>query len=242
MIVPKRMALQLTPLLDLLLIVIFAQYLEVQETHVEIEQTAESAIQERDAAIAELAQVQKQVELVTEQQQTIERLVEQIFEIPQNEFSQAVREQLRATGRSQAEMDHMQQRIRELTQNRSERVVQHLLEYEEIRKHCDLWELHVNADQFLVLSNGEKTLRMQIPLNREDEFVQQEFSDQFLELVRKLPEPKSLVVILFTRDFGAPLWAEEGVQEVLGQVVTRLNYESAGRSRYTYADMGFRIE
>ena len=46
----KKLTFQLTPLLDLLLIVIFAQYMEVQHTSAQAEQEIERRADERTAA------------------------------------------------------------------------------------------------------------------------------------------------------------------------------------------------
>ncbi|MCA9000210.1 MAG: hypothetical protein KDA80_24645 [Planctomycetaceae bacterium] len=59
MIASKKLTLQLTPLLDLLLIVIFAQYMEVREQQVSVASQTESAVVERDAALAELMALQE---------------------------------------------------------------------------------------------------------------------------------------------------------------------------------------
>lgn len=67
-ILPRKLTFQLTPLLDLLLIVIFAQYMEVQETasqnQAEVRQRAEAQL-----AVQELRHAEKLAELGEEQQQ-----------------------------------------------------------------------------------------------------------------------------------------------------------------------------
>lgn len=246
---PRKMSLQLTPLLDLLLIVIFAQYLEVQETQVVIEENAATAVEQRDVAIAKLEQqklevqhIQNDLEATLEQDQVVAKLLQELFEIPEQEIDQILANRQPPGSRTTADSERLKERFRQLAVEQSGRVVAHLLTYEEILKRCDLWEVHVTPDNFLTLSSGSQTLQMQVPIDIQKDFVQQDFIDHFIELAHTLPEPKSLAIAILTYDRRSQRWAVQGIRETLPQITLRLNRESAQRTRYDYADLGFRVE
>lgn len=249
MIVPRKLSMQLTPLLDLLLIVIFAQYLEVQETQATVEEEAVTAVLERDVAIEtlaqkeqELQQVREELETTLQQELVLAGQLQELFDLPEEEVRE-IFDRTRPPGRQTArDVERFKERFRQIAVEQSGRIVEHLLTYEEIRKRCDVWDVHIHPSNFLTLSSGNKTLQMQVPLDIDDDFVQQEFVERFAELAHTLPEPKSLVLLLQTYDRKSQRWAVQGVRETLPQVVQRLNAESAGRSRYDYADLGFRID
>ena len=266
----KKMTLQLTPLLDLLLIVIFAQYLEVQETQETIEQTASTAVTERDEAIASLSQLKdsfqemtarltlaqgelseksealtsakEQLEQTRQQQEQIGDLVVELFRVPQQDVNAALNPNAPPPGRTAAEIERLKERFRQIAVEQSGRVIEHLLSYEEIRKRCDVWDVHVQPDNFLTLSSGEKVLKMQIPIDISRDFVQDEFITKFIETAHTLPEPKSLVIMMLTYDRKSQRWATQGIRETLPEIVLELNRTSDGRTRYDHADLGFRIE
>lgn len=249
MILSRKMNLQLTPLLDLLLIVIFAQYLEVKETQESIEESAATAIVERDAALSALSETQDQLQQVQsdlqeeiEQEQILAETIAQLFKIPEEEIEQLLNSHRPPGARTSEDIERLKERFRQIAVEQSGRVVSHLLTYEEIRKRCDIWDVHVTPNNFLTLTSGEKTLKLQIPLDISKEFVQEDFGDQFTKLARTLPEPKSLVIALLTYERASQRWAVQGVRETLPQVMLRLNFESGGRTRYDYAELGFRIE
>ncbi len=249
MIVPRKVSLQLTPLLDLLLIVIFAQYLEVQETQETIQNNAITAEQNRDAALAslsekedELRQVQAELNSILQREQTIAKVIAEVLDIPEEVIQAVLTRKLSSGGRTAAEVEKLKERFRQTAVEQSGRVIEHMLTYEEIRKRCDVWDVHITPQNFLTLSSGEKTLQLQIPLDIDEDFVQEEFVNQFVELAHTLPEPKSLVIALMTYDRRSQRWAVQGIREALPQVSLRLNEESAGRSRFDYADLGFRLE
>lgn len=62
MIVRKRLTLQLTPLLDMLLIIIFAQYLQVREQQIVETHSATSTVTQRDDALARIDELAAQLE------------------------------------------------------------------------------------------------------------------------------------------------------------------------------------
>lgn len=71
----RKLTLQLTPLLDLLLIVIFAQYMEVRENQAAIEESSQQAIVARNEAVRELESLAQEITTLRGELDSYERRV-----------------------------------------------------------------------------------------------------------------------------------------------------------------------
>jgi hypothetical protein len=178
----RRLSLQLTPLLDLLLIVIFAQYLEVREKSLRAEASAEqratteiAAVRSRHAdderrlreAQARLAELEdrlgeRQRELEAEVAELLERqehvgdLVAEMFKVP-DEMIESALQSLAATDqpRSPEELEALRQEFRNLGARRGHEAIKHLLTHEELRKRVDIWEITIDRAGFVRLNTGD---------------------------------------------------------------------------------------
>ena len=275
---PRRLTLQLTPLLDLLLIVIFAQYLDVEHAQSVRAEQADQVIEERESAQERLARLRqayeevqdelldaterasqaeqaqserlRRIELLEQeldrtldQQRLLGQLVVELFQIPREALAEVLDPAAHPAGaRTEADLDRLRQRFREFQQQRSGRVIEHILSYDEIRKRCDVWDLHVDANNVLSLTALEKTLRLRIPVDAEGEVQQDRLQAELFNLYKSMPQPKSLVVVLLTYDRASRIYMVEAVRNTLAPLVAQMQADSAGRTRFEYADLGFRIE
>ena len=190
----------------------------------------------------QLANTEDVLEQTEQQQEIIGTLLQELFQVPQADVNAALNPVGPPPGRTTAEIERLKERFRQIAVEQSGRVIEHLLSYEEIRKRCDVWDVHITPDNFLTLGSGEKSLRMQVPIDIDEDFVMDEFVTQFVELSHTLPEPKSLVILMLTYDRRSQRWATQGTREALPEITLELNRQSDGRTRYDYADLGFRIE
>ncbi len=258
----RRLTLQLTPLLDLLLIVIFAQYMDVQEREAqtlgesarlstEYSRAAselDDAQQERQQAEQQLLETRQQLVLAEAQathlqtqtnqlqadldraiaqQRLLGELTSQLFEVPPELVSQA----MTPAGVNPQQQQQLQQRFRELSLERSSRMIRHLLSYDELRKRIDLWELHIDATGWVTFRAGEieRGFRADVP---------DQFAAQLYNLYKSLPQPKSLVVILLS--YGdARADVREAAVQALPRVTERMREDSIGRARFEYAVLGY---
>jgi hypothetical protein len=182
----RRLALQLTPLLDLLLIVIFAQYLEVREksllasTQAEERAAAEiAAVRSQHAdddrriaqAEARLTELQRQLEArqrelgaeiqdLLQQQEQIGDVVAELFKVP-DEMVEAALKSLAATDqpRSREELDALRRQFRELAAQRGHDAIKHLLTHAELRKRVDIWEIFIDRSGLVAVNTGERAQR-----------------------------------------------------------------------------------
>ena len=222
---PRKLTFQLTPLLDLLLIVIFAQYMEMRETTTVTASTTQAketeqqdALQNRidkqasdirrlerrladqqqadRAAAAELKRRNKELadalRMAHEQQVLIGDTIAEVFQLPKSLVERVFHPRNpEAKDRSPEELEKLRQALRNIADKRGREVIKHLLTYEELRKRCDVWEVHLDDDDTIVFSTGKNTFRFRAASSRQ-------FADTLFARYKSLPEPKSLVIILLS--------------------------------------------
>ena len=282
MISRRRLTFQLTPLLDLLLIVIFAQFMDTQETTARIEQRAEQQVEQaeskakkyselRDAARQKsiaLAEQNAQVEREAEQskqtaveleqrmrnmQQRSEKksqelseqlkvaqaqrnrvgeLVQELFQLPDSILDPLLDARVDPDSEQTREkLEQLKQQLEKLARARSEDVIKHFLTYDELTKRSDIWELYLTENGLFRLKIGKQTtdFRADSP---------EVFVDRVYSFYKTVPQPKSLVIILFS--YGdAKASVRFAATQGLPLVAERMRADSSGRTRFEYAVMGF---
>lgn len=229
MIRPRRLSLQLTPLFDLMLIVIFAQYLSVRTDQAETAKLSQEWLEQRLAAEADLQQAQAR-------QQTLGELLVELFDIPAEEVANIL--QL-AEGRSEADRAQLAARFEELAEQNSQAAIQQVLTYGEIRKRCDVWNLHLDAAGVITLQINDESPTPVLDIATEGLTLNRLGFELFAKY-KTIPDQKSLVLILVTYDRGTRIQLKRQLLEILPQITAEMQADAGGRSRYDYSDMGFR--
>lgn len=285
MISRRRLTFQLTPLLDLLLIVIFAQFMDTQETTARIEQRAEQqvaqaeskakkyselsdAAQQKSIKLAEqntqaerkavqtekLAiemerrmrtmqqlsekkqqELSEQLKVSQEQRTLVGELVQQLFQLPDSVIDPLLKTKAEPDSeKTKAEIERIRKQLQELAGAKAEDVIRHFLTYDELTKRSDIWELYLTENGVFRLKIGQQTtdFRADSPTL---------FVDRFYAIYKTVPQPKSLVIILFS--YGdAKASVRFAATQGLPLVAERMRSDSSGRTRYEYAVMGFAPE
>ncbi|MGD9855251.1 MAG: hypothetical protein AB7U20_09910 [Planctomycetaceae bacterium] len=265
--VRRRLTMQLTPLLDLLLIVIFAQFMDVQEREATTVDEARHAVEQRLLAEIELAELQsthqqavdalthaataadrlkaqnqslteetarmrEDVDRAVAQQRLLGELVSELFDLPDSVIADVLTpDEARNPAASTEQRALLEARFRELSLQNAGRMIRHLLSYEEMRKRCDLWELHIDETGWFTLRVGkeDRGFRASAP---------EEFSDKLYAEYKSLPQPKSLVVIMLSYgDTRGEI--RDAAERGLPIVTERMRRNSAGFIRFEYAILGF---
>ncbi|MFK7779147.1 MAG: hypothetical protein QM501_13660 [Gimesia sp.] len=276
------MTFQLTPLLDLLLIVIFAQFMDTQETTARIEHRAEQQVQqadqkvekftteamlsyvkikelsereqqtERDAEKAkkmavemekrlramqqlsekENRELSEQIDRVREQRDRVAEIVQQLFQIPDQILDPILKSKVDPDSEtSKEELERIKKLLQTLAGAKADDVVRHFLTYDELTKRSDIWELYLAENGVFRLKIGKQTAEF-----RADSI--QDFVDRFYVIYKTLPQPKSLVIILFS--YGdARASVRFAATQGLPLIAERMRADSSGRTRYEYAVIGF---
>ncbi|MBX3443480.1 MAG: hypothetical protein KF774_13825 [Planctomyces sp.] len=274
----RKLTLQLTPLLDLMLIVFFMQYLELRQR-----ETARSAVvtvreeqavsmrQELEAALRTIDELTRRESLLRSEltlqqaaaeelasqaalergrfnasaarQQLLGRLVVDLFGLPQSEIDRVLDpEQQPGLERTPAEVARLRERFQEMSAQSPGRMIRHLLTWEEIRKRCDVWELFIDPQHLVTIDTGERREQLRLHLLPNGRPDLPRFEEEFFQLYRSLPEPKSLVVMLLTYHRDTRLIVTEPLTHSFAALTRRLTDDARGRVRFEYADLGIRDE
>ncbi|WP_417381125.1 hypothetical protein [Gimesia sp.] len=285
MISRQRLTFQLTPLLDLLLIVIFAQFMDTQETTARIEQRSEQQVmqaeqtaktlrEEQQTVQKELAELKRskqqvvldamqaeqnalkmqdqarvsqqlaekqsrelseQLEQTREQRDLVGEMVQQLFQLPDALLDPLLNAKPDPDSeQTKAEIERIKKQLQELAGGKAIDVVKHFLTYDELTKRSDIWELYLTENGIFRLKVGDQSTEF-----RADS--PQAFVDRFYAVYKTVPQPKSLVIILFSYgDARASL--RFAATQGLPLVAERMRTDSSGRTRYEYAVMGFTPE
>lgn len=256
MIHRRRLTFQLLPLLDLLLIVFFAQYLEVsllvREESGRSEAAQQSLSDELDEALKQLlalkdkladlddlkserAALSREVRRAQTQRDLIGEMVVELFRLPESAVDAVVRQKSAVgPGPTATEIRQLKRQLQSLSQERGEEIVEHLLTFHELRKRCDLWELYIQDDGQIVFTVGSQRQAFRAELT-------EAFSSRLFDAYKALPQPKSLVLILVS--YGdARLGVRQAVLDGLPPALERIRADDEGRSRFDFAVLGYRPE
>lgn len=249
----RKLTLQLTPLLDLLLIVIFAQYMEVRTV---AKQETEKARIESEAARDDLDVVRRQLEALQKQlaeweqkhreveqseyagREQLGQLFGELFRIPEATIQRiANRRSSDEAVLSPAEIAALKAEFKVLSTARADQVVDHLLTFAEMKKRFDVWELYIQQDNSLIVTVGQHKKRLQA----DDIGTPELFADEFFKLYKSFPQTKSIVLILVS--YGdSQLRYRLAITRGLPIVSERMRQDSNATVKFEYAVLGFRPE
>jgi hypothetical protein len=257
---------QLTPLLDLLLIVIFAQYLDVAEREATTIDEARQAVQQREEMAGQLSQLQVDHQQARDRLAQLQALAAQLQE--QNaELSQQAAQTAEDLQRAIAQQQLFGDLVSELFDVPQETVDAaltppgaaapaspeqvKLLEqrFRElslqnagrmIRHLLSFEEMRKRTDlwEMHIDDTGWITVRAG---QRTDGFrarTAEEFSEQLYSFYKSLPQPKSLVVIMLSWG-DARADVREASLRALPVVTERMRVNAGGFIRFEYAVLGF---
>ncbi len=245
MITRRRLTLQITPILDMLLIVLFMQFLDIKERAAALEAQASTSAasvvemgNQLKAAETAATDAQKLVDRVQEQQAAVARMLGEVFRLTPDETKKFVQEMKapNLSGPSSA----VEAQLKEFADGSPEPILQHLLTYDEIRKRCDVWELFIDAQNVAHLNTGDRERELRVNLSGTEDADIERFAVELETVYRSLPQPKHLVILMLTYDRGARLTVTEGISAALPKIVDRLTGASTGLTRFEYADLGVR--
>lgn len=261
---PRKLTFQLTPLLDLLLIVIFAQYMEMRETvHVEADdrQAAEAKLgslsQQRERELKSLSETRRQLETFrSEQSELAKALEKRNFEL-RTALRRALEQQKRV-GDLVAELFQVPDELIQQALN-PKNLTQPARSPEEIKRlHAAFQELAQKQGRAVLqhlLTYEELRKRCDIweiyvaedglihcntgspgvPFRAE---TAGHFERVLFQRYKGLPDTKRLVIILFS--YGdAKAGPRQAVLDGLPTATARMQADSNGQTRFEYADLGY---
>ncbi len=254
----RRLTFQLTPLLDLLLIVIFAQYMEVQDRaesaqdqlqrqQVELQLQRESLQQEFDRRRAELEatleddstelqetrrRYSEQFQSILDQHQQAGNALAKAMNLPGTAMEQVLK--LRTAGQAD-DADRMEaavQRLSTVLQARGSELMRFVIRFDEMQKHVSLWEIHVQDNGQVRFQDGEQA--HDVSFESTNEFVTRAF-----EASKAFTEPKPLVIILLTYGDAQGRYRSYAT-DGMPMLVEQLRRDSGNTRWFDFSLMGFR--
>lgn len=237
----RKITLQLVPLLDLMLIVIFAQYMAMREQSQLHEARAEQAVSsveeqrqqledERAAIAAQRFEAEMIADKALDQRDLVGQLASELFNLPETTVTKLLRERFTDDNApSEEEIAAIQEDFRRLKGRRGQEIVKHLLTFSELRKRCEVWELHVAESGLTTLKTpGEHT---------EFRAATAEVFASKVAKFRTRKDAKNLVLLLLTYgDVTAPIY--EAALTGLPLAIERMQLEAGARTRFEYAVLG----
>lgn len=262
----RRLHMQLTPLLDLLLIVIFAQYLDVAEREATTVDEARQAIEQRDTIAGQLSRLQVDHQQARDRLAQLQALASQL-QSQNAELSQQAEQTAEDLQRAIAQQQLFGDLVSELFDVPQETVNAALTppgaDAPASREQVELLEQRFrelslqNAGRMIrhLLSFEEMRKRTDLwelhidqtgwislhAAGRIEGFrarTSEEFSEKLYAIYKSLPQPKSLVVIMVSWG-DARADVREACLRALPGVTERMQLNSGGYIRFEYAILGF---
>lgn len=254
----RRLSLQLTPLLDLLLIVIFAQHMEVLQGA----RMAEAEVQSQKASIvAELQQMQiafeahkaelemsvaarqsateqerqelhDRLESIRDQQQQAASAMADALRLPAELLEQVAR--LRADGKSDdaQRLQEASDRMGQLLKSRGREFLQFVIRFDEMQKHVSVWEIHLQDNGQALFTDGQQSHTISYETT-------DELSARVFQASKSLSEPRILVLLLLT--YGdAQAGARRRAVDTMPILIEKLRRDAGNTRWYDFALMGYR--
>ncbi|REJ89261.1 MAG: hypothetical protein DWQ34_20195 [Planctomycetota bacterium] len=266
----RRVAVQLTPLLDLTLIVFFAQYIEVQQRAASSADVAESARASQAETVSQLATLEAEYSAALAEVQQMRQALEdksaqanaasERAAAAETRLQQALARQ-RVIGELVVELFGVPPEDVEsvLDPTRDPPIADSPEELARLRERFAQMA-DQNAGQMIhhLLSYEEIRKRCDLweifvdengvaDVKTDDEtfrlrIIPNQFEARFFDRYKSLPQPKGLVIILLTYDERARLRYVDAVRQALPSLVERMRADSSGRARFEYADVGIRLQ
>lgn len=253
MLSPRRLTLQLTPLLDLLLIVMFSQYIENRDRSI---QAQEQIAQQRSIADAELAETRETLEKefarqrkslddlravyderfrsILEQHHQAGTLLAQSLNLPGAAMTEILKLRTANSPEDAERLSAAMDRVKELMQARGEEVFRFLIKVDQMQKHVSVWEVHVMENGKAQISDGEQSFMV-------DFESETDFASRLFEQCKSFADPRTLVIMLLSwgdAQGGARQRATNGMPVLAEQ----LRKDAAGIRWYDFSIVGFRAD
>jgi len=181
---------------DLLLIIVFAQFSEVRTTV----RDETLALQRRIADANQQAQRLRIEEISTRQQREAERertmkairTIAGIFDLSNEQVQKFASD---SDSDVVSDLRRVAERARVLSAESPETVIRFLIGHQELLKRAEIWNLHVGGDRKVTLMVADQRIQFGLERQGQDARVE-EFEDALFAAFKQLPQPKELVIIL----------------------------------------------
>jgi len=223
MIPRRRLTLQLTPLLDLMLIVMFSQHLAFRQ-HTATEQQALE--HRRQTLLSELSSREVQLTL---QRESLSRQYLESARLLNTFLSPSQNAQL---ARQLADFDDVRKTLEQQTSATPDGAARFLTRASAMQKHVTIWEIHL-------LDSGRAELRCDDLTESADFTSPNDFADQLFQVSKRLPTPHSLTLVLLSWG-DTQLGPRQSAIPGLPLLLEQLRRDATGIRWYDFSVTGYR--
>ena len=267
---PRRIAFQITPLVDTLLIVLFLQYLDSRQQQAGTQAEAAAAVQERNRATAQLKLAESRAE---EARGELIRAHDSMARLAAESHAREER-----AARAEAELDRMAGHQRVLGElmvelfklppedvaavldpgrdpplanspDEVDRLRTKFANFAEnspgamIRHLLTYEEIRKRCDLWDLFIDAQGVATLDTGASELKFRVNPDtFADDLFRRYKSLPQSKDLVILLLSVDRQAERQFVQPVRSSLPRLVNRLREDSGGRTRFEYAGLGVRLD
>ncbi|MCX7386201.1 MAG: hypothetical protein NTX48_05995 [Planctomycetales bacterium] len=256
----RRLALQLTPLLDLLLIVMFSQYIENRDRSVAAQERlvtqeklwdtrlagAEAAIEQRrlelEKNVAEqkalLAELNKtyddKYKSIINQHHQIGSILAESLNLPANVIAEVLKLQTTGSSDDAGRLQDAAERLQNLMQARGAEVFRFMLQVDEMQKHVTIWEIHVQENGQALITDSQQSFVTDFSSDAD-------LATRLFESSKSFTEPKTLIVVLLTWS-DAQAVARRRATDAMPLLMEQLRRDASGTRWYDFSIIGYRAQ
>ncbi|ELP30907.1 hypothetical protein [Rhodopirellula baltica] len=240
----RRTRFQLTPLMDLLLIIVFAQFLEMRETSQEqtqeIEQERQALLDEqtmwraeRDQAVAD-----RNMALATQQANTqdVSRALEMLRGWLNLDAESSEQANLRSTADSGDVIARAIERSRQLASADPNTLIRFLVGHDELLKRAEVWTVHARETGDVVFDASGYTETFRLESRRQAQRTE-EIADRLFAAYKQSPQPKGLIVVLVSYAPRSVAGVYQPLIDAMPATLERLRADTP-TSRFEYTILG----
>lgn len=222
----RSLRFQLTALVDLLLIIVFAQFAELRQRQYEAQeaQKAELASIEQSRKVA--------IEQANQQSEQYKEQLGQTLHAMQTAFGDLANKPLETSVKG---VD-LSKRFEELATAKPDEVARFFIGYDELLKRAEVWILHARDSGEIVVKFDHEIKRFRLEAGTQDQRAA-EFADRFFAAYKQIRQPKGLVIILASYDMRSTAGVYQGVIDGLPRAADRLRADSPG-TRFEFSVLG----
>ncbi len=249
----RRLTLQLTPLLDLLLIVMFSQYMENKEKTLATEQqiTSQRTAMESELdrhkselnrqfavdrkTLNELRQVyNERFRGLVDQHEQIGSLLAESLNLPEATLAEILRLRTKNLPGDAERLTTATQNLQALMHARGDDVFRFMTQVDQMQKHVTIWEVHVQDNGQVFISDTQQSFTT-------DFFSEADFSSRLFEASKSFADPRTLVIILLSWGDaqGGPRQRATNGMPLLTEQLRR---DAAGTRWYDFSILGYRAK
>jgi hypothetical protein len=237
MITGRNLRFQLTALVDLLLIIVFAQFAELRQRQFESQAAQKTELanirrnHEQELRAAEVA-AQASVQDATQRADEYQQQLSQTIQSMQSAFGE-----LSSTAPSTSIKGiDLAQRFEQLATDQPDEVARFFIGYDELLKRAEVWILHARDSGEIVVKIDHELKRFRLESGSQDQRAT-EFAERFFAAAKQIRQPKGLVIILASYDIRATAGVYQGIIDGLPRAADRLRAD-APQTRFEFSVLG----